>query len=119
MQEKRKFVRIEWPVVVHYKTLVEPFTKDQIISKNVSETGVLFTVYERLAKGTRLDMQIQTPFDSLPIFAKGEVVWIKEFEEHRKIFEAGVNFIELNPEDRKRLKLYIDNEIRQRKSASD
>ena len=59
MEEKRRFVRIGWSIVVQYKTLEEPFTKDQIVSKDVSEGGVSFTVYERLTKGTKLDIQIQ------------------------------------------------------------
>lgn len=44
MQEKRKFVRISWPVVVKYKTLEEPFTEDQIVGSDISEGGVAFTV---------------------------------------------------------------------------
>ena len=117
MEEKRRFVRIAWPVLVHYRTLEEPFTKDQIIGKNVSEGGVSFTVYERLAKGTALDMQIQTPYDSLPIFVKARVAWIKNVgEEHEKRFEVGVNFTDVDSKDRKRLKGYINNEIQQRKS---
>ena len=116
MEEKRRFVRIEWPIIVQYKTLEEPFTKDQIISKDVSESGVSFTVYERLTKGTRLDIQIRTPFDSLPIFAKAEVAWIRNIgEEHEKTFEVGIEFREMDSKDQKRLKVYIDNEIKQKK----
>lgn len=117
MEEKRKFVRIEWPVVVQYKTLEEPFTKDQSIGKDVSEGGVSFSVYERLPKGMAIDMQIQTPFDSLPIFAKGKVAWIKNVgEEHEKTFEVGIEFIKIDLKDQKRLKEYIDNEIRRGRS---
>lgn len=119
MQEKRRFVRIEWPIVVQYKTLEEPFTKDQIKGKDVSEGGVSFIVYERLSKGTRLDLQIQTPFDSLPVFVKGKVVWIRNIgEEHKKTFEVGVEFTEINPRDQKRFKAYINNEIKERKLRS-
>lgn len=116
MQEKRKFVRIDWPVVVQYRTLEEPFTEDQIVGKDVSEGGISFIVYERLTKETMLDMQIQTPFDSLPIFAKGKVVWIRNVGgEHEKSFEIGIEFTEIDSRDQKRLKVYIENEIRQRK----
>ncbi|MBU1121262.1 MAG: PilZ domain-containing protein [Candidatus Omnitrophica bacterium] len=116
MEETRKFVRIDWPVLVQYKTLEEPFTKDEIIGKNVSEGGVSFIVYERLLKGTKLDMQIQTPFDSLPIFSKAKVSWIRNVgEEHEKKFEIGVEFTKVDPKDTTRLKKYIDNEIKQRK----
>jgi len=116
MQEKRRFVRIQWPVIVLYTTLEEPFTKDQIVGKDISEGGVSFIVYERLAKGTKLDMQIQTPFDSLPIFAKGKVAWIRDIgQEHEKTFEVGVEFTEIDLKDQKRLKMYVENEIRDRK----
>jgi len=116
MEEKRKFVRINWPVVVHYKTLEEPTTQDQIVGKNISEGGVSFIVYEKLIKGTTLDMQIQIPFDSMPIFTKAKVVWIRKTgEEHAKIFEVGVEFIEVDPRDQKRFKMYINNEIKESK----
>ena len=117
MKEKRKFVRIEWPVVVQYKTLEEPCTQDQIVGKDISEGGICFIVYERLTKGTKLDLEIQVPFDSMPIFAKGTVAWIKKVgEEHTRTFEAGVSFIEMDPRDQKRLKMYIENEIRSKKA---
>lgn len=116
MQEKRRFVRIQWPVIVLYTTLEEPFTEDQIVGKDISEGGVSFIVYERLAKGTKLNMQIQTPFDSLPIFAKGKVVWIRDIgREHEKTFEVGVEFTEIDSKDQKRLKMCIENEIRERR----
>jgi len=118
MQEKRRFVRIDWPVVVQYKALEEPSTQDQIVGRDISEGGISFTVYERLAKGTKLDMQVQVPFDSMPIFVKGKVVWIRKAgEEHGKAFEIGVSFIEVDLKDQKRFKMYIENEIKARRSA--
>ena len=120
MEEKRKFVRIEWPVVVEYKTLEEPYTQDQIVGRDISEGGVCFTVYERLLKGTKLDIQVRVPFDSMPIFVKGKVVWVRKVGgEHSKTFEAGVIFSEVDPKDQKRLKTYIENEIKRRRSASE
>jgi len=117
MEENRKFVRLDWPVVIKYKTAEEPVTQDQIVGKNVSEGGVCFIVYERLAKGTMLDMQLEVPFDSMPIFIKGEVAWIKKVgEEHAKTFEAGVEFTKVEEKDQKRLKMYIQNEIKNRVS---
>lgn len=115
MEEKRRFVRIEWPVVVQYKTLEEPFTEDQIVGRNISEGGVSFIVYERLQKDTKLDIEIQVPFDSLPVFAKGRIAWVKKIgEKHAKTFEVGIEFTEIDLYDKERLKMYIDNEIRQR-----
>lgn len=118
MEERRKFVRIDWPVVVKYKTIEEPRTNDQIVGKNISEGGVCFVAYERLGKGTRLDIQIEVPFDSMPIFARAEVMWSKKIGgEHEKMFEVGIMFYAINTEDQKRLRMYIENEIKDRRKT--
>jgi len=118
MEENRKYVRIEWPVVIKYKTIEEPHAHDQIVGKDISESGARFVVYERLMKGTRLDLQLEVPFDSMPISARGEVKWIKKMgEESSKMFEIGVVFKPGNQDDHKRLKIYIENEIKERKKA--
>lgn len=118
MEENRKFVRLEWPIVIKYKTVEEPHTQDQIVGKDISEGGACFVVYERLAKGTQLDVQIEFPFDSMPIFAKGEVRWVRKIgEEHTKAFEVGVVFTEVDAKDQKRFKMYIENEIKERRSG--
>ena len=119
MEESRKFVRIEWPVVIKYKTIEEPRAQDQIVGKDISEGGARFIVYERLMKGTKLDIQLEVPFDSMPIFVKGLIVWIRKLgEENAQTFEVGVSFIEVDPRDQKRFKTYINEEIRRRKSES-
>ena len=116
MEENRKFVRIEWPVVIKYKTIEEPKAEDHIVGKDISEGGARFIIYERLMKGTKLDIQLEVPFDSMPLFVKGEVAWIKKIgEENSKTFEVGVAFEGINQNDHKRLKMYIENEIKSRK----
>tara|TARA_Y100000031_G_scaffold86897_1_gene95563 strand:+ start:334 stop:696 length:363 start_codon:yes stop_codon:yes gene_type:complete len=120
MEERRRFIRIKWPFVVQYKTLEEPYIEDQIVGKDISESGASFIVYDRLTGGTKLDLEIQIPFDSMPIFAKGKVVWIKKVGQlHEKAFEVGVIFTKIDPRDEKRFKMYISNEIKARKKASD
>jgi Tfp pilus assembly protein PilZ len=116
MEENRRFVRIEWPVIVKYTTVEEPRAQDQIVGKDISEGGARFIVYERLMKGTKLDIQLEVPFDSMPIFATGEVMWIKKIgEENSKTFEVGVIFKGINQNDQKRLRMYIENEIKDRR----
>ena len=118
MEENRKFVRIEWPVVIKYKTIEEPRAQDQIVGRDISEGGARFIVYERLMKGTRLDMQLEVPFDTMPIFAKGEVTWIKKIGgENAKTFEIGVVFTQVDEKEQKRLKVYIENEIKERRKS--
>ncbi|MDP2921359.1 MAG: PilZ domain-containing protein [Candidatus Omnitrophota bacterium] len=119
MEESRKFVRIEWPVVIKYKTAEEPRTQDQIVGKDISEGGARFVVYERLMKGTGLELQLEVPFDSMPISARGNVAWIRKIgEENEKKFEIGVIFTEINPRDQKRFKMYLEEEVKKRRSGS-
>jgi len=118
MEENRKFVRIEWPVIIKYKTIEEPSIQDHVVSKDISEGGARFVVYERLMKGTKLNIQLEVPFDSVPIFTKGEVAWIKKAGgEDSKAFEIGVIFTNVDPKEQKRLKQYIENEIKERRKT--
>lgn len=120
MKEKRKFVRIDWPVVVEYKTLEEPCTKDQVFGKNISMGGVSFIAYERLPKGAKLDMQLVLPFDSMPISAKAKVVWVEKIgEEAVKSFKVGVEFVKIDGRDEQRLDMYIGKEIKDRNIETD
>jgi c-di-GMP-binding flagellar brake protein YcgR len=118
MEESRKFIRIEWPVIIKYKTVEEPSAQDQIVGKDISEGGARFIVYERLMKGTKLNIQLEAPFDSMPMSVTGEVAWIKKIgDENSKMFEVGVVFKGINPADQKRFKMYIENEIKERRKS--
>jgi len=65
-----------------------------------------------------LAIQLEVPFDSMPIFATGEVMWIKKVgEENSKMFEVGVVFKGVSQIDQKRLKMYIENEIKERRKT--
>lgn len=113
MQEGRKFIRIEHPIGIRYTTIDAPSTKDHVVSRNISQGGVCFVAYERLPKGTHLDLQLEFPFDSVPVFVKGEVVWIKKIGgEQTKAFEVGVLFNKIETNDQKRFKMYIEKEIK-------
>lgn len=113
MEEKRRFVRIDWPVIVKYKVLDEPKTEDRCVGKNISEGGLSFPIYERVSKGNSLSLEIELPFDSMPIFAKGTVAWVKEVGQRpTRFFEVGIEFRDISLADRKRLKNYIANEIK-------
>ncbi|MBN2097676.1 MAG: PilZ domain-containing protein [Candidatus Omnitrophica bacterium] len=105
MQEKRRYIRIEAPIVVTYKIKEKlPKTKKAII-KDFSEGGIRFPIYEKLKIGTLLEMRIETPFDTIPVFAKGEIVWTKALNanEGREIYDAGVKFTKMQNFDKKKI----------------
>jgi len=105
MEEKRKFIRIAAPLVVVYKSVGKTFASKKTIAKDFSEDGIRFPVYEKLKVGAPLELHIELPFDTIPIFAKGRVVWSKALssEEGSEIYDAGVQFTQMQAFDRKRL----------------
>jgi c-di-GMP-binding flagellar brake protein YcgR len=105
MNEKRKFVRIEAPVVITYKAASEKGKQDKAICEDFSEGGIRFPIYEKLEVGTTLEMQIETPFDALPIYAVGSIVWMRPLskEAGSQAYDVGVKFTRLDKFDRTRL----------------
>lgn len=105
MEEKRRYIRIDAPIVVAYEIVNKvPAAKKSII-KDFSEGGIRFPVYEKLEVGAELELSIEIPFDTIPIFAQGQIMWIKALnrEEGREIYDIGVQFREMQTFDKKRL----------------
>jgi len=105
MEEKRKYIRIEAPVVVTYKMSDVPSGTKKTITKDFSEGGIRFPVYEKLKIGSPLELHIETPFDTIPIFAVGQIVWTKALstKEGREIYDVGVKFTKMRTFDKKRM----------------
>ena len=105
MEEKRKYVRIQAPIVITYTIIKEPPVTQKTVTKDFSEGGIHFCVYEKLKVGATLEMHIETPFDTMPVSATGEVVWTKALSdtEGREVYDIGVKFTEMQPFDKKRL----------------
>lgn len=105
MEEKRKYIRIEAPIVVTYKMGEESPVTKKTISKDFSEGGIRFPVYEKLKVGVSLELYIETPFDTIPIAATGQIVWTKALsvKEGREIYDVGVKFTRMQAFDRKRM----------------
>ena len=46
---------------------------------------------------------------------KAEVMWVRKAgKEHEKMFEVGVQWTEIDPRDKSRFRVYINNEIKDR-----
>lgn len=105
MEEKRKFIRIEAPIVVTYKIGNKTALTKKTITKDFSEGGIRFPLYEKIAIGTLIELHIETPFDTIPISAVGQVVWVKALntEEGREVYDVGVKFTQMQSFDQKRM----------------
>ena len=104
MEEKRKYMRIEAPIVITYK--IGKIAKGKkSITRDFSEGGIRFPIYEKLKVGTPVQLYIETPFDTIPIAATGQVVWTKALsaQEGREIYDVGVMFTGMQAFDKKRM----------------
>lgn len=72
---------------------------------DVSETGMRVIADQYLAKNTKYVFTMKSPPG---LSLRGEVRWIRELD--RDTFQVGVQFIDVEPEDRKRLANFIDLE---------
>lgn len=106
--ERRAHIRIDTILSIKYSINHE---KKNSLSKNISCGGILIQLSEKLSESTPLRLDIHLPDTERPVFARGEVVWVKDLphidEAGRRIFDTGVKFTWMHPKDRERLDKHI------------
>ena len=104
-EERRKYIRVQAPITVTYNLSGKEIATQKTVSKDFSEGGIRIPVYEELKVGTPLKLHIEIPFDTIPVFAEGQVVWIKASgtKEGREIYDAGVKFTQIQVSDKKKM----------------
>jgi len=115
MIERRKYPRLNVDVDVEYAilTTLSPEDKDSqstTQTKNISAGGICIIVYEDLPVGSLLHLKIFLPDSFEAIEAKGKIVWKSEMfmsSDLRSRYEVGVEFVEINEEDRDRIYKYV------------
>jgi c-di-GMP-binding flagellar brake protein YcgR len=105
-KERRRFVRLDMTTRVKWKNISDPNIRMSLITdplQDISAGGIRLIAYHPLQLGDELDLEIALPANNL-ITARGKVVWIKEFTQEReaqsKIYQAGVEFIEIEDKDK-------------------
>jgi len=108
--ERRKFPRLSVAVDIQYKALPEAIAYGTGATANISAVGICLILYEELKPGSVLELNIYLPDDQPIIKGKGRIVWIKPFNvarDQKERFDAGVEFIDINESDRKRINNYV------------
>ena len=72
---------------------------------DISETGMRIIADQYLPKNTKYIFTMKSPPH---LSLRGEIRWIKDFE--KETYQVGVFFIDVNPDDRKRLANFLDLE---------
>ena len=104
--ERRKYARLR-ASIVEYCPIERSTVREMTFTENLGGGGICFLASERLQEGTLLSLKIYLSNMSQPISAKGKVAWIQNssFLDSRKSqnYDLGVEFIEIDEEDRKKI----------------
>ena len=118
MEEQRRFVRLATSIAIHYTTTESsPRGTAPRMSAEISGGGVRFATGQQLQPGTQLELQLMLPGESTPVQAKGEVVWSGRAG-HRRPYETGIRFTEIDPIQRGRVIRVIHESLKVRRLLS-
>jgi c-di-GMP-binding flagellar brake protein YcgR len=105
MEERRKFPRVAVSIEVRAKHGDLPMIEAK--SFDMSEGGIGLLFAEDLPRGKVMELEMNLPVS--PVVAHGEVTWTKEVEtEEGKFFQTGIEFTDIKPEDKAKLKDFLD-----------
>jgi c-di-GMP-binding flagellar brake protein YcgR len=115
--EKRKFRRLSFDVELRYKVLNPPSPQSlKSRVKNISTGGLCIMILEKVKIGTPLKLEISLPHEDKLIVAKGKVAWIEKLTiistESYVSYDCGVEFVDVNPQDRESINRHIMFNIR-------
>jgi len=128
LEERRRFPRINKNSTVEFKELEFPISKEGFFTShilNISANGVIFEAEKKFSIDTMLQLRINLigwhkekndfyKFDetavSEPLLAIGRVVRIEELKK-AKSYKIGVEFINLNEDDKEALISFIQKSI--------
>ncbi len=111
-KERRKAIRVNTDLTVRYSVEKKLHLKVNGAIKDISRKGVRLAVGEKLTEGALLFLEFDILDAKGPIVADGKVVWASgTFDERdasgKRIFETGVQFVNMKAEDDNRLAVYI------------
>ena len=107
MQERRRFVRVQTPVLVEFPN-PETMKTERSFTSDVSETGMRFPSAVRLQVGQEIPFALELPFQNSTMHATGEVLWVRETARHGEPqYEIGVRFKWIQDPDRQTLNRHL------------
>lgn len=95
-RERRAYVRFDLSVKVLYRIIKPPHSR-RVRSKNIGGKGIGLIVEEEIPVGSELALEIYLPSIKTPVFAEGNVVWLRatQIEFAERTFDAGIKFTKI------------------------
>ena len=107
MEERRKHIRIQTPVLVEFPH-PETMKTERSFTLDVSESGIRFPTAVKLQIGQEMPITIQMPFYNTDMHATGEILWIREVSRlGAPQYEVGVRFKWIEDPDRQKLSRHL------------
>ena len=105
--DKREYVRIGMQLLVSYVILDKLNGGGETIAKDVSGGGIRLPIRQRLVAGTLLRMHIELMREGKKFVVEGKVVWLKPTQNQDSPYEAGIEFIGIDPLERNMISNHI------------
>lgn len=108
--ERRAFERANCYCLVQYKIFDQKGVYEKVVTslRNISDGGMLLKFKEQHLLGTRLEVKINLPLsEGCVITAVAEVVRTIAYDK-TKDYWAGIKFIDIKEEDKKKIKEFIN-----------
>ncbi|MFH1784250.1 MAG: PilZ domain-containing protein [bacterium] len=107
LPERRRSVRIESAVSVHYCDQERSVTS---LSKDIGENGIRFTTNKFIPVFSRVLMDISLSSNSEPVRALAEVVWVSKLP-HMDMYSIGSRFVGVSGQQKKAISEHMEREI--------
>jgi c-di-GMP-binding flagellar brake protein YcgR len=98
MKENRRHIRIDADLEVTYR-IVNDYARSWSRSIDISKGGIRLPSNQKLPIGTILQLEIHTALSFKPLTMRGCVVWVNEQNDGKFLFEMGIKFINILPDD--------------------
>ena len=109
MQERRRHIRVETPILVEFPN-PETMKTERSFTQDVSESGMRFPTAVKLQIGQELPLTMELPFRDATMHATGQIQWIREVSRHgNPHYDVGVRFRWIEDPDRQRLTRHLSS----------
>lgn len=109
MQEQRRHIRMQTPVLVEFPN-PETLKTERSFTSDVSETGLRFPTAVRLQVGQEVPLTLGLPFHDGAMHTTAEILWIREIARLGvPQYEIGARFHWVEDPDRQRLVRYLSS----------
>lgn len=105
VEEKRRYIRWRKKIRVAFSLAEKDDFFEEAFTEDLSELGLQILIDDKLQLKQRVRLKLEFVYDSLPIMAGAEVVYVAAYENQ---YRVGLEFIDLEGFQKQRLKRDLD-----------